>query len=258
LTVRYGEHVALQQLDLRLLPGQRLGVVGASGSGKTTLGRALLALLPEATMTASRCEVAGVDVLQATPAERRQLRGGRAGLVLQDALTSLDPLQRVGDAMVECIRAHNSMSRKAARLRALALFAEVELEDPQGKLARYPHELSGGQRQRVGIALALANDPDLLIADEPTSSLDPPLARQVAGLLRRRCGERGTALLLISHDLLLVGAVCEYVLVLDQGQSVEEGTYDAVASGPRASATQTLLQAAGIQPVPATPTDVIT
>ncbi len=246
LTVQYRDQVALHGVDLSLAAGERLGVVGASGSGKTTLGRAMLGLLPDARVDASRCLVGGTDLLTASPRQRRELRGGRAGLVLQDALASLDPLQRVGDAIVECIRAHRSTSRACAQRSAQTLLAEVELPAPDEMLRRYPHELSGGQRQRVGIALALANDPPLLIADEPTSSLDPPLALQIARLLRDRCDERGTALLVISHDLLLVGAICERLLVLDEGYLVEEGGFDDIARAPEASATKALLQAAGL------------
>jgi ABC-type glutathione transport system ATPase component len=167
-------------------------------------------------------------------------------LVLQDALAALDPLQRVGDALIECIRAHGPWNRSDARDRAATLLAEVELPAPDEMLRRYPHELSGGQRQRVGIAMALANDPPLLIADEPTSSLDPPLALQIARLLRARCTQRGTALLLISHDLLLVGSVCERLLVLEDGIAVERGEFDAIAAAPQAPATRALLQAAGL------------
>ena len=248
LSVHYGDHAALRQVSLRLHPGELVGVVGASGSGKTSLGRALLHLLPDARVEAERCEVAGVHVLTAGREALRRLRGGAVGLVLQDPLASLDPLQRVGAALAECIRAHEQVNAQAAGERVLGLLAEVELPEPAAMARRYPHELSGGQRQRVGIAMALANRPRLVIADEPTSSLDPPLARQVAGLLRRRCHDRGAALLLISHDLMLVSAICDRILVLAMGEVVETGTVASVTTTPTSGATLALLQAAGLAP----------
>lgn len=248
LSVHFGGVTALRAVSLRLEPGELVGVVGASGSGKTSLGRALLHLLPEASLTARRCRVAGVDVLSAGKETLRRLRGGAVGLVLQDPLASFDPLQRVGAALSECIRAHQRLPRAQLRERVLSLLTEVDLPDPAALARRYPHELSGGQRQRVGIATALANHPQLVIADEPTSSLDPPLAQQVAGLLRRRCHERGVALLLISHDLMLVSAVCDRFLVLEAGEVVEAGTVDAITHGATNPATLALLHAAGLAP----------
>ena len=246
LSVLYGARAALRDVSFRIGRGELLGVVGASGSGKTSLGRALLNLLPDAQIHAHSCRVCDVEVVSAGELQLRRLRGGAVGLILQDPLSSLDPLQRVGDALVECIAAHQGGTGADARVLAARLLAEVEMPEASAMARRYPHELSGGQRQRVGIALALANDPQLVIADEPTSSLDPPLARQIAGLLRRRCADRGAALMLISHDLMLISAICDRVVVLHEGQVVEVGPVSTVVQTPVSPATIALLQAAGL------------
>lgn len=258
LRVAFSGQVALRGLNLELRAGERLAVVGASGSGKTTLGRALLGLLTDAQVQATRLNVCGVDVPSADRTALARLRGGAVGLVLQDPLDSLDPLQRVGDALVEVIRAHTALSRAQARSRAVSLLGEMELADPLTIARRYPHQLSGGQRQRVGIALAMCAEPQVLVADEPTSSLDPTLAEQVASLLLSRCLERGVALLLITHDMMLVSALCGQVMVLHAGEVVEAGSVARIHSAPEHPVTRDLLRAAGAwtdadPPTPAAP-----
>ena len=246
LRVSYGSCDALIDLDLRIDAGERVALVGASGSGKSTCIRALVGLADGATVRASCLRVAGVDVITAPPGVLQQLRGRSVGLAFQDPLATLDPLQRVGSAMTEVLRVHHRLDRRGARRRAVALFDEVALGDAEAMLRRYPHQLSGGQRQRVGLALALAGEPALLLADEPTSALDPALAIELAGLLRQLCRQRGLALLLVSHDLLLVRALCERLVVLDGGTVVEAGTVEDVIARPKAAATRALIEAAGL------------
>ena len=246
LRVAYGGSVVLDGVELRLGKGDRVALVGASGSGKTTLARSLAALLPGARVTAKRLHVAGIDVLAAPAADLRRLRGGGVGFAFQDALATLDPLQRIGRALQAVRMAHGQDPAPEAMA---ALLAEVELPDPTRILRAFPHELSGGQRQRVGLALALAGRPRLLVADEPTSALDPPLARSLARLLVRLCAAADApALLLVSHDLLLVQATCTRALVLDRGQVVESGPVAALVASPRHAVTAGLVSAAGATP----------
>jgi len=261
LTVRYGDTTVLQDVALTLHPGERVAVVGASGSGKTTLGRTLLCLTPGARVSAQVLTVCGLDLLRAKPSELRSLRGGGVGFVFQDALATLDPLQRIGSALREAMAAHLTQTRAQAEARLLHLLAEVELPEPERMLAAYPHEISGGQRQRVGLALALCAEPSLIVADEPTSALDPPLARGLAALLRRLCSpgppdtatappsKARPALLLISHDMQLVRATCDRALVLAAGRLVETGTLGRLLADPQHEVTRALLQAAGLAEV---------
>lgn len=245
LYVHFGAIAALQNFHAVLHPGETLALVGGSGSGKTTLGRALLRLDERAAVRATRLRVCGVDVLAAKPAELRALRGGRVGYCFQDALATLNPLQRVGDALRETQGAHG------ANQPLEMLLAQVELTDTKRILSAYPHQLSGGQRQRVGLAVAIAADPDLLIADEPTASLDPPLARTIARLLSqmtrvKRPNRPPRALLLITHDLWLVQAVCATTIVLQHGIIVEKGATERLIAVPRHAMTKTLLTAVGL------------
>ncbi len=243
--MHFGAVAALQNFQTTLQPGATLAIVGGSGSGKTTLGRALLRLDGRASVRATRLQVCGVDVLAAKPLELQALRGGRVGYCFQDALATLNPLQRVGDALRETQNAHGASQPLEMLLK------QVELTDTKRILAAYPHQLSGGQRQRVGLAVAVAADPDLLIADEPTASLDPPLARSIARLLAQmaqteRPNRPRRALLLITHDLWLVQAVCETTIVLQHGMVVETGPTQRLIAQPQHAMTKTLLTAVGL------------
>jgi peptide/nickel transport system ATP-binding protein len=202
---------------------ERLGIVGESGSGKSQTGRAILGLTaPGGVVSARRLEFHGTDLLNCSPRQRRELRGGRIAMVLQDPKYSLNPVMSIGDQVVETLRAHASISRSEARLRALAALAAVQIEDPERVFKLYPHEVSGGMGQRAMIAMMLIANPELLIADEPTSALDVTVQLEVLALLDKLVKERGMGLIFVSHDLRLVASFCDRVLVMYAGKIVEE------------------------------------
>ena len=202
---------------------ERLGIVGESGSGKSQTGRAILGLTaPEGSVTATRLAFNGVDLLGCTPRQRRELRGGRIAMVLQDPKFSLNPVMRIGDQIVETLRAHTRVTAREARARAIAALVAVQIDDPERMVALYPHEVSGGMGQRAMIAMMLIANPDLLIADEPTSALDVTVQLQVLAVLDALVGERGMGLILVSHDLRLVSTFCDRILVMYAGRVVEE------------------------------------
>ncbi len=206
---------------------ERLGIVGESGSGKSQTGRAILGLTaPGAQVTAQRLAFQGTDLLRATPAERRALRGGRMAMVLQDPKFSLNPVMRIGAQIAETLRAHRPVSARQAQDQALQALAAVQIDDPARVARLYPHEVSGGMGQRVMIAMMLVAGPELLIADEPTSALDVTVQLEVLAILDRlvRSGNegRGMGLVFISHDLRLVSSFCDRVLVMYAGKVVEE------------------------------------
>jgi peptide/nickel transport system ATP-binding protein len=202
---------------------ERLGIVGESGSGKSQTGRAILGLsAPEARITARRLAFKGQDLLAATPAQRRALRGGSIAMVLQDPKYSLNPVMRIGAQIEETLRVHTKLSAKAARQRVLQALADVAISDPERVYQLYPHEVSGGMGQRVMIAMMLIAEPQLLIADEPTSALDVTVQLQVLSILDKLVKERGMGLIFVSHDLRLVSSFCDRVLVMYAGKVVEE------------------------------------
>ena len=202
---------------------EKLGIVGESGSGKSLTARSILRLLPGgARATADRLSFDGLDVLRASERRMRAIRGKRAGLILQDPKYSLNPVMTVGDQIAEAHRAHKGGSRRQAHAAAVDLLAQVRIRDPARVADAYPHELSGGMGQRAMIAMMLAPDPELLIADEPTSALDATVQAEILRLLENLVATRGMALLLISHDLPLVGHFCDRVIVMYAGRVVEE------------------------------------
>lgn len=202
---------------------ERLGIVGESGSGKSQTGRAILGLTaPEGRITAKKLAFDGIDLLTAPPKLRRSLRGGRIAMVLQDPKFSLNPVMSIGDQIVETLNAHETVSRKEGRERALDALAQVQIDNPQRVFDLFPHEVSGGMGQRAMIAMMLIAEPDLLIADEPTSALDVTVQLQVLKILDRLVAERGMGLIFISHDLRLVSTFCDRVLVMYAGRIVEE------------------------------------
>ena len=205
------------------LGAEKLGIVGESGSGKSLTARALLRLLPgAATITADRLEFDGIDVLRADERAMRRIRGKRAGLILQDPKYALNPVMTAGDQVAEAWRAHKGGSKRAAWAAAVDLLDQVRIRDPARVAGAYPHELSGGMGQRVMIAMMLAPDPELLIADEPTSALDATVQAEILRLMEDLVTRRGMGLLLISHDLPLVGRFCDRVVVMYAGRVVEE------------------------------------
>ena len=203
---------------------EKLGIVGESGSGKSTIGRAVLRLLPEtASITARKVSFEGQDLLSLKPRALRALRGSRMTMVMQDPRFALNPVMRIGDQIAETLRVHGVGGRgRDLRNKVIQLLSAVQIRDPERVYRAYPHELSGGMGQRAMIAMMLISDPALLIADEPTSALDVTVRRDVLAIMDRLVSERGTGLILISHDLNLVASFCDRVLILYAGRVVEE------------------------------------
>ncbi len=230
-------------LAFELFPGECLGLIGESGSGKSLTALSLLDLLPPGLQARGTLRVDGGAPLAVGGAVQRALRGRTLAWMPQDPLASLHPLRRVGAQLAESLRALRGLSGTAAARESRALFAQLELPDPEVLLQRYPHQLSGGQRQRVLLAIALAGNPRLLIADEPTSALDPRLAEELLALLQGLRRERGLALLLVSHDLPLVARHADRLAILQGGQLVETGPTAPLLAAPRHEATRGLLAA---------------
>ena len=230
---------ALRGIDLRLDRGECLALIGESGSGKTLTALAVMGLLPDGARATGRIALDGRELLALDEDDWCGLRGRRVAMVFQEPLTALNPLQRVLAQVMEPIRLHRlAPDRATARQRALALLARVGLEERQA--CAYPHQLSGGQRQRALIAMALAAEPELLIADEPTTALDARLRVQVLELLRELVAERGMGLLLISHDLALTARRVDRLLILYGGRVMEQGVAADLLAHPRHPYTQAL------------------
>ena len=224
---------AVDDVSFAVPRGRTVGMVGESGSGKSVTALSLLGLLDARTASvAGRARLGPDDLLAMDAAALRSVRGRRVGMVFQDPAASLDPFWRVGSQIAEAIRLHERVSRAEARARALALLREVGIPAPEERLDAYPHQLSGGMRQRVMIAIALACRPELVIADEPTTALDVTIQAQILELLGRLRRERGTSLLLITHDLGLVAESCDDVVVLYAGRVVERGPAAEVLRAP--------------------------
>ena len=257
LVVRYPAATSdtLAGLTLSLNPGERLALVGPSGCGKSTVARAVLQLLPQGSNCSGGLELCGEDPRALRRGALRQLRGEAVGLVFQDPMTRLNPLLSIGEHLADTLAQHRpSWKRHQVRLRAEMLLERVGISCE--RYGSYPHEFSGGMRQRLAIALAMALEPALVIADEPTTSLDVAVAGQVMEELCRLCAESGSALLLISHDLAMAGRWCQQIAVLDQGQLVEQAPAQQLLSSPQSSLAQRLVGAARAREgsrTPATP-----
>ncbi len=236
-------HWALDGITLTLKPGQRLGLVGESGCGKSTLGKAILRLLPEGSRVEGQLLIEGQSIPALNPSQLRKFRGEAVGLVFQDPMTRLNPLMTIGRHCVETLQAHRpQMSAKQAKARAIETLAAVNI--PADRWNQYPHEFSGGMRQRVAIALSLLLNPKLIVADEPTTSLDVTVSAQILDELTRLCAERDMGLLMISHDLALVGEYCDRIAVMYQGKIVELDDTETLLNTPQHPYTQSLLNSA--------------
>lgn len=234
-----GWSTRLHGVSLTAEAGERVGLVGASGSGKSLTALAILGLVPEpGTIRAGRVLVEGIEA-SAVPG----FRGGVVGLVLQEAGSALNPTYSVGFQLVETINAHKTAGDGGARRRALELLEEVALDGGETLFDAYPHQLSGGQAQRVMIALALAGDPRVIVADEPTTALDVITQAKIIELLVRITDHRGLALVLVSHDLAVLADLVHRVVVLERGRVVEEGLADEVLSDPQHPETRRLVAA---------------
>ncbi|WP_405747135.1 ABC transporter ATP-binding protein [Streptomyces sp. NBC_01525] len=233
----------LDGVGLRVAPGETVGLVGESGSGKSVACRSVLGLLPPGALTTGQVRVAGRDVLTMSRAELTALRARQVAMVFQDPRASVNPLRRVGDFLTEGLRAAGT-SAAAATARAEELLDAVGIRDPRGALRRHPHQFSGGMLQRVVIAAALAAEPALLVADEPTTALDVTTQAEIIAILTRLRAERGTGLLFVTHDLELAAAICDRVYVMYAGRIVETRRTDELFDRPRHPYTAGLLTCA--------------
>ncbi|WP_298353618.1 ABC transporter ATP-binding protein [Rhodoblastus sp.] len=239
-----GETLAVDNVSLRLERGRTLGLVGESGSGKSVTALSVVRLLaPGAKILGGKIFFHGRDLLQANEAALRAVRGARIGMVFQEPMTSLNPLHRIERQIGEILEVHGVASREKRRFRTLELLNEVGLQNAERRLDAFPHELSGGQRQRVMIAMALANNPDLLIADEPTTALDVTVQAQILNLLRDLQKRHNMAILFITHDLGIVRRMADEVAVMKLGRVVETGRTEEIFTAPRHDYTKMLIAA---------------
>ncbi|TIM42026.1 MAG: ABC transporter ATP-binding protein, partial [Mesorhizobium sp.] len=239
-----GPFMAVQGIDLSIEPREVLAIVGESGSGKSVAMLAVMGLLPNtATVKADRMAFDGIDLLELSPSERRKIVGKDISMIFQEPIASLNPCFTAGFQIEEVLRFHMGMDRAQRRARAIELMKLVGIADPEERLNSFPHQMSGGQCQRVMIAIAIACNPKLLIADEPTTALDATIQAQILDLLIRLQAETGMALVFISHDLGAVSQVCERVCVMYAGRIVEEGSVAQLFSSPRHPYTRGLFDA---------------
>ena len=234
---------AVDGVSWSVRPGETLGIVGESGSGKSVSAMTVMGLVPSppATFPSGRIVFRGQDLLAADPADLRRLRGNDISMIFQDPLTSLNPVFKVGDQIAEVIQVHEKVGKRVARSRAVDLLGEVGIPNPRQRASEYPHQFSGGMRQRAMIAMALALDPVLLLADEPTTALDVTVQAQIMELLVKLQQDRGTAIVLITHDLGLVASHADRVLVMYAGKVAELADTETVFYEPRHAYTYGLL-----------------
>ncbi|MDW6058456.1 ABC transporter ATP-binding protein [Streptomyces sp. FXJ1.4098] len=245
LTVRTADgRTLVDDLSLSIAPGERLGVIGESGSGKSLTTLAVLGLLPEGMTATGSVELGGTQIVGASEKRLTGVRGRDAAIVFQEPLTALDPLMRVGRQIAGPLRQRRGLTGGALKRAVAEALEQVRLPEP-GRIARaFPHEISGGQRQRVALAMALACEPKLLIADEPTTALDVSVQADMLALIDTLVREREMAVLFVSHDLAVVAKVTDRALVMKDGRAVEEGTVDEIVRAPREEYTRTLVASA--------------
>jgi peptide/nickel transport system ATP-binding protein len=233
---------AVDSVDLSVVQGATLGLVGESGCGKSVTSLAIMGLLPKRSAeVAGSIHFDGFDLLAVPEATLRDLRGNRLAMIFQEPMTSLNPSFTIGDQIIETILRHRGGSRRAARQRAIELLRRVHIPSPERRIDEYPHKLSGGMRQRVMVAMALACDPQLLIADEPTTALDVTLQAQILELMRELKSASGAAIILITHDLGVVAEVCDEVAVMYAGEIVERAGVNELFASPQHPYTVGLL-----------------
>jgi len=262
-----GTVYAVNGVSFEIRAGETLGIVGESGSGKSVTALAILGILPRAARVAGgRAQFGGSDLLTLSDRELRRIRGAEIAMVFQDPMTSLNPVLTIGRQLREAIETHLGLDRRPAELRAVELLDQVGIPSARSRVGDYPHQFSGGMRQRAMIAMALACEPKLLIADEPTTALDVTIQAQILDLLRSLVAERDTALILITHDLGVVAGMCERVHVMYAGMVMEEGPAESVFASPRHPYTLGLLQSVPrldtprgrkLQPIEGAPRDML-
>jgi len=244
LTIEVGGRVVVDDVSFHIDGGERFGLIGESGSGKSLTALALLGLLPDGARVTGSIRLGDTEIVGLSERELARIRGRRLGIVFQEPRTALNPIRTVGRQIMTPIRRHTDASKHDARRRAIELATLVRLPEPDRIVDRYPHQLSGGQRQRVAIAIALAADPDVLIADEPTTALDVTIQAEILDLFARIQRERGMSLLFITHDLAVLQRTVDRAAVLADGRVVEEASIETLLHDPASPVTRALLEAA--------------
>ncbi len=245
LSVSFGSTVAVDGVSFQLRAGETLGLVGESGSGKSVTSFSILRLLAANASTSGRVLFRGIDLLTLPEREMRGYRGRQIAMIFQEPMTALNPVMSVGEQIAEAVRVHHPrLSRSEVRERVLAALDEVALPDASRRYSDYPHQFSGGQRQRILIAMAVVNQPALLIADEPTTALDVTVQAQILKLLRRLREQHNLAMLFISHDLAVTAQVADRTAVMQRGRILEENATAELFRNPQHAYTQRLLRAA--------------
>ncbi|HTM78384.1 MAG TPA: ABC transporter ATP-binding protein [Devosia sp.] len=255
LTVRFGAHEAAHNVSFDIAPGETVALVGESGSGKSVTALSILKLLPPTAALSGVITFKGKNLLAVSAGELRAVRGNDISMIFQEPMTSLNPVHTIGRQIGEVLAIHKGLRANAARARSIDLLEQVGIPDAAGRLESYPHQLSGGQRQRVMIAMALANEPDLLVADEPTTALDVTVQAQILALLKDLQQRLGMAMLFITHDLGIVKRIADRVCVMTEGQIVETGPVTQVFEHPQHAYTRHLLAAEPKGQPPATNPD---
>ena len=254
---------AVRGVDLDLARGEILGVVGESGSGKSVTFLGVLGLLPHTATISGSATVNGIEAVGASTNQLRALRGKEVAMIFQDPLSALNPVHRVGDQIVEMIRVHQDVSKKSAASTAVDLLGTVGIPQPKERANQYPHEFSGGMRQRVMIAMAIANDPQVLIADEPTTALDVTVQAQILEVIDNLRADMGMAVVMITHDLGVIARVADRVQVMYAGRAVEKTDVDALFESPTHPYTEGLLRSIPLLghqrllPIPGSPPNML-
>jgi len=254
---------AVRGVDLDVFPGESVGVVGESGSGKSVTFLGIMQLLPRTAVITGSALVGGTQLVGAPRRLMNTIRGKRLAMIFQDPLSALNPVHKIGDQIVEMLNSHQDLPRSTAASRAVELLDLVGIPQPAQRAKQYPHEFSGGMRQRVMIAMAIANDPDVLIADEPTTALDVTVQAQILEVLDRIRRELGTAVVLITHDLGVVARVCDRVQVMYAGRAVERADVLPIFEHPSHPYTHGLLSSLPgtgherLQPIPGSPPNML-
>ncbi len=244
LQIGFGAFTPVDDVTLSIDRGEILGIVGESGSGKSLTATAIMGLLPRVggKVTAGRIRFDNTDLVGLPEPQLRSLRGGRIALITQNPMTSLDALMPIGPQIDQAARLHLGLDRRAARTRSLELMADLRIPDPTRVYTLYPHQLSGGMKQRIVIAMALAGDPELLVADEPTTALDVTVQAQIVQILVELVKQRGLAMILITHDMGVVAQTCDRVAVMYCGRVIERAQVDAIFEDARHPYTQALIR----------------
>ena len=248
LQVSFGGRPVVKGISFEIPPGARVGLIGESGSGKSVTALSLMGLLDEGAQVSGSISLDGQELLSLADRQLAQLRGAKIGMIFQEPMTALDPTMRVGKQVAEVLALHQR-GKRGKREEVIKMLERVGLPDPEQSANAFPHQLSGGQRQRVMMAMALINAPQLLICDEPTTALDVTVQAKVLRLLDKELARGGSACLFISHDLAVVNQICEYLLVMYQGQIIERGPLRQVLDQPQHPYTRGLLATANIAAV---------